>query len=321
MSSFVHPLAVVDPQAKLADDVRVGPFAVIGAGVEIGAGTEVGAGAHIQGPTRIGRGNRIFPQAAIGFDPQDLRFRGEPVWLEIGDNNILREFCTISRGTVGGGGVTRVGNQNLIMAYVHIAHDCQIGSRVVLVNNTQFAGHVEVGDDATVSTFCAVHQYCRIGRHAYLGAYTVLTMDALPYVKTVGMNASVYGLNSIGLRRKGFSREQVARLNRAVRLLVRSGLNTRQALERLRAELAGEPEVDHLIQFVESSRRGVHKTMPKGMERSSGGADPSEAVADPDAPAESADDAAGAGAGKNGAAAAAEPVSAGARSGGPEGQG
>ncbi len=301
MSSYVHPLAVVDPQAKLAADVRVGPFAVIGAQVEIGEGTEIGAGAHIQGPTRIGRGNRIFPQAAVGFDPQDLRFRGEPVWLEIGDNNILREFCTISRGTVGGGGVTRIGNQNLIMAYVHIAHDCQIGSRVVLVNNTQFAGHVEVGDDASISAFCAVHQYCRIGRHAYLGAYTVLTMDALPFVKTVGMNASNYGLNSIGLRRKGFSREQVARLNQALRLLARSGLNTRQALERMRAEVGGDPEVDHLIHFVETSRRGVHKAVPKGMERSSGGADPSEAVPDGEA---------GQGTAANGADSAAEPVSA-----------
>jgi UDP-N-acetylglucosamine acyltransferase len=279
MSSHVHPLASVDPGAKLGDNVRVGPFAVIGPGVEIGDGTEVGAGAHIQGPTRIGRDNHIYPQAAVGFDPQDLRFRGEPVWLEIGDNNILREFCTISRGTVGGGGVTRIGDQNLIMAYVHIAHDCQIGSRVVLVNNTQFAGHVEVHDDASTSAFCAVHQYCRIGRHAYLGAYTVLTMDALPFVKTVGMNASCYGLNTIGLRRKGFSREQVARLDQALRLLTRSGLNTRQALERMRAELAGEPAVDHFIDFIAGSRRGVHKTLPRGMERSSGGAGDEEAAA------------------------------------------
>ena len=267
MTSHIHPLAHVDPGAILGDDVRVGPFAVIGAGVEIGDGTEIGAGAQIQGPTRIGRGNRIFPQTAIGFDPQDLKYQGEPVRLEIGDQNTIREFCTVSRGTAAGGAVTRIGSHNLLMAYVHIAHDCQLGDRTVFANLATLAGHVEVHDDAIVGAFCTVHQFARIGRHAYLGAYTVMSKDALPFVKTVGVKPACYGINTIGLKRKGFSSAQVARLGRAYRLLTRSGLNTRQALARMREELGGDPEVDHFIAFVEGSRRGVTKTVPRGMGR------------------------------------------------------
>ncbi len=267
MTSHVHALAHVDPGAALGDDVRVGPFAVIGAGVEIGDGTEIGAGAQIQGPTRIGRGNRIFPQTAIGFDPQDLKYQGEPVRLEIGDHNMIREFCTVSRGTAAGGAVTRIGSHNLLMAYVHIAHDCQLGDRTVFANLATLAGHVEVHDDAIVGAFCTVHQFARIGRHAYLGAYTVLSKDALPFVKTVGVKPACYGINTIGLKRKGFSSDQVARLGRAFRLLARSGLNTRQALARMREELGGDPEVDHFIAFIAGSRRGVTKAVPRGMGR------------------------------------------------------
>jgi len=270
MTTHVHPLAHVDPGAVLGDEVRVGPFAVIGAGVEIGDGTEIGAGAQIQGPTRIGRGNRIFPQTAIGFDPQDLKYQGEPVRLEIGDHNTIREFCTVSRGTAAGGAVTRIGSHNLLMAYVHIAHDCQLGDRTVFANLATLAGHVEVHDDAIVGAFCTVHQFARIGRHAYLGAYTVMSKDALPFVKTVGVKPACYGINSIGLKRKGFSGAQVARLGRAFRLLARSGLNTRQALARMREELGGDPEVDHFIAFIEGSRRGVTKTVPRGMGRGAG---------------------------------------------------
>jgi UDP-N-acetylglucosamine acyltransferase len=240
---------------------------VIGPGVEIGDGCEIGAAAQIQGPTRIGRGNRIFPQTAIGFDPQDLKYRGEPVRLEIGDHNVIREFCTVSRGTVAGGGVTRIGSHNLLMAYVHIAHDCQLGDRTVFANLATLAGHVEVHDDATVGAFCTVHQFARIGRHAYLGAYTVMSKDALPFVKTVGVKPACYGINSIGLKRKGFDGAQVALLGKAFRLLARSGLNTRQALERIREELGGDPHVDHFIAFIESSRRGVIKAVPRGMGR------------------------------------------------------
>ena len=270
VGDLIHPLASVDPAARLGEGVRVGPFAVIGPGVEIGDGTEVGAGAQIYGPTRIGRENRISPQAAIGFEPQDLKFQGEEVRLEIGDRNQFREFCTIHRGTAKGGGVTRIGSDNLFMVYTHVAHDCQVGSRVIFANNATLAGHVEIHDDANISAFSAVHQFCRVGRHAYVGGYSVVTMDALPFVKTVGLKPACYGLNSIGLKRKGVPPETIARLDQAYRILVRSHLNTAQALERLRAELAGDPEVDYLIAFVESAKRGVYKSLPRGGGRGGG---------------------------------------------------
>lgn len=270
--SGIHPLAFVDPAARLGDGVKVGPFAVIGADVEIGDGTEVGAGAQIQGPTKIGRENRIYPQAAIGFDPQDLKFQGEEVRLEIGDRNLFREFCTVHRGTSKGGGITRVGDDGLFMAYTHIAHDCQVGSRVIFANNATLAGHVEVHDDANISAFSSVHQFCRVGRHAYVGGYTVATLDALPFVKTVGQKPACYGLNSIGLKRKGVPAETIRKLEAAYRILVRSRLPTPKAVEQIRAELAGDPDVDYLIAFVESSQRGVIKSPPRGGSR--GGGDP-----------------------------------------------
>ncbi|MDP9122917.1 MAG: acyl-ACP--UDP-N-acetylglucosamine O-acyltransferase [Acidobacteriota bacterium] len=264
MSSYIHPMAQVDPDAALGEGVRVGAFAVIGPGVEIAAGTEVGSGAQVQGPARIGRDNRIFPLACIGFEPQDLKFRGEEVRLEIGDRNQFRELTTIHRGTVHGGGVTRIGDDNLFMAYSHVGHDSQVGSRTVFSNNATLAGHVEVHDDATISAFSAVHQFCRVGRHAYVGGYSVITMDALPFVKTVGQKPACYGLNSIGLKRKGFSAGSVRSLGVAVRLLVRSGLNTEQAMARMRAELAGDADVDYLLAFISSAKRGIHKSLPRG---------------------------------------------------------
>jgi len=264
MTPSIHPLAFVDPTAQLADGVRVGPFAVIGPEVEIGDGTEIGGGAHVYGPAKIGRDNRIHPHACIGFEPQDLKFRGERVSLEIGDRNQFREMCTVHRGTAKGGAVTRIGSDNLFMAYTHVAHDCQVGSRTVFANNATLAGHVEVHDDASISAFTSVHQFCRVGRHAYVGGYSVVTMDALPFAKTVGLKPAFYGLNKIGLSRKGVDADSIGKLDRALRLLVRSGLNTAQALERIREELAGDPEVDYLVAFVESAQRGVHKSMPRG---------------------------------------------------------
>lgn len=264
MSGLIHPTAVIDPSARLGEGVRVGPYAVIGAGVTIGDGTEIGAAAQVQGPTQIGRENRIFPQAAIGFEPQDLKFRGEEVFLEIGDRNQFREFCTVHRGTAKGGGVTRVGSDGLFMAYTHIAHDCQVGDRVIFANNATLAGHVEVHDDASISAFSSVHQFCRVGRHAYVGGYSVVTMDALPFVKTVGQKPAFYGLNSIGLKRKGFDPETLKHLDAALRILVRSRLNTAQALEKIRAEVPGDPYVADLVAFIESAKRGIHKSPPKG---------------------------------------------------------
>jgi UDP-N-acetylglucosamine acyltransferase len=262
MATEIHPTAVVDPGAELADGVTVGPHAVIGARVTIGEGTEVGAGAHIQGPTTLGRENRVFPHATLGFDPQDLKFGGEETRLEVGDRNHFREFVTVHRGTAHGRSLTTVGSDNLFMVYTHIAHDCIVGDRVVMANCATLAGHVEVESDATISAFSAVHQFCRVGRHAYIGGYSVITMDALPYVKTVGAKPLVYGLNSIGLKRKGFDGEALERLRRAYRLLVESKLNTTQALEQIRQEVGGHGEVDHLVAFVESAQRGVIKARP-----------------------------------------------------------
>jgi UDP-N-acetylglucosamine acyltransferase len=258
----VHPTAVIDPSARLADGVKVGPHAVVGARVEIGEGTEVGAEAQIQGPARIGRDNRISSFAALGFPPQDLKFGGEEVFLEVGDRNQFREFTTVHRGTAKGGGTTRIGSDNLFMVYTHVAHDCQVGSRTVFANNATLAGHVEVHDDATISAFTSVHQFCRVGRHAYVGAYTVVVMDALPFVKTVGQKAACYGINTIGLTRKGMAPETIRRLDRAYRLLVRSRLSTEQAVARIGEELAGDAEIDYLLAFIAGSQRGIHKSTP-----------------------------------------------------------
>lgn len=267
----IHPSAVVAPAAELGRGVTVGPNAVIGPKVVLGDGTEVGAGAQVYGPAEIGRDNRIFPMAAIGFEPQDLKFKGEETRLLVGDRNHFREFTTIHRGTSFGGGVTTIGDDNLFMAYSHVAHDCRVGSRCVFTNSATLAGHVTVEDDAVIGAFSAVHQFTRVGTHAYIGGYSVITMDALPYVKTVGQKPLVYGVNTVGLRRKGFSREQIRRLEAALRLLTQ--LNTQQALEQLRGELAGHPEVDHLVGFIESSKRGVVKGLPRRRGGRGGGED------------------------------------------------
>ena len=270
MSQKIHPNALVDASAEIADDVEIGPFAVVGAGVVLGAGTTVGAAAQIEGPTRIGRDNRIFSHALVGFEPQDLKFRGEQTRLEIGDRNQIRELVTIHRGTSKGGGVTRIGDDNLFMAYAHVAHDCQVGSRTIFANGATLAGHVEVHDDASISAFSAVHQFCRVGRHAYVGGYSVITQDALPFVKTVGAKPACYGLNRIGLERKGMARETIQALDAALRALLRSGRNLSDALEVVRREHGGVPEVDELVRFIETAKRGVIRALP-GQKRARGG--------------------------------------------------
>jgi UDP-N-acetylglucosamine acyltransferase len=218
----------------------------------------------VLGPCSIGRDNRIFPYACIGFEPQDLKYGGEATRLEVGDRNHFREFTTIHRGTEKGGGVTTIGSDNLFMAYVHVAHDCHVGSRTIFANNATLAGHVEVHDDANVSAFTSVHQFCRVGRHAYVGGYSVVVMDALPFAKTVGGKPAFYGVNSIGMKRKGFDDERVRRVERALELLTRSKLNTAQALLKIREELGGDadPDVEYLVEFVETAKRGVHKSLP-----------------------------------------------------------
>jgi UDP-N-acetylglucosamine acyltransferase len=256
----IHPTAIVDPQARLADSVRVGPFAVIGPEVEIGEETDVGAHVVIEGPTRIGCRNRLFPFCTIGLIPQDLKFRGERSEVIIGDDNRIREFVSIHRGTEGGGALTKLGNFNLLMAYVHIAHDCLLGDSIILGNGATLAGHVLIEDHATVGAFCGVHQFCRIGRHAFIGGYTVITQDVLPFSRTVHeRGARVYGVNVVGMRRRGFDDQRIERIHQAVRLLTQSKLNTTQALEKIRATLDQNVDIEALVRFVETAERGVVK--------------------------------------------------------------
>jgi UDP-N-acetylglucosamine acyltransferase len=266
----IHPKAVVDESSHIEPGVSIGPYAIVGADVWIAAGTSVGAGAHLQGPTRIGKDNRIFPGACLGFDPQDLKYQGEETTLEVGDRNAFREMCTVNRGTEGGGGVTRIGNDNLFMAYSHIAHDSIVGNGTVFGNNAALAGHVEVGDGATISAFSGVQQFCRVGREAYIGGFTGLNMDALPFVKTVGVKPACYGVNRIGLERHGFSADVIEALSAALRILTRSGLGLAKALDAIRREHGSVAEVEEMVRFVEGSRRGVVKGLP-GRRGSRGG--------------------------------------------------
>lgn len=255
-----HPTAIIDPQAKIASSVTVGPYAVIEAGVEIGDDTEVMAHAVIQGPTRLGRRNRVFPYAALGFPCQDLKYGGEPTRLEIGDDNILREYITVHRGTVDGGGATRIGHHNFLMAYVHIAHDCRLGDHIIMANGASLAGHVEIGDHASVGAFCGIHQHCRIGAYSFLGSYSVVNQDILPYSKTSAARPlEVYGTNRLGLERRGLSPEELKELDAAFRLLTRSKLNTTQALEAIESRGFKSEHVRALLGFIRSSQRGVAK--------------------------------------------------------------
>lgn len=262
MSKEIHGSAVVDPTAELGDGVIIGPHAVIGADVSLGEGTQVGAGAQVYGPSRFGRENRIFPHACVGFEPQDLKFGGGETYLEVGDGNRFREFCTVHRGTEEGGGLTSIGDNNLFMAYTHVAHDCHVGSRTVFSNAATLAGHVQIDDESTIGAFSAVHQFCRVGLHAYIGGYTVVTKDALPWVKTVGIKPACYGVNTIGLERKELDEGTIKLISAAIRLLLRSNLNTSQAIDRMREDLDDADEIDYLIDFLQSSQRGVITALP-----------------------------------------------------------
>lgn len=263
MSVLIHPTAVVDSEAELGTGVTVGPYAVIGAGVLLGDRCEVGAHAVVQGPSNFGAENRIFPHANVGSEPQDKKFGGGETRLEVGDRNLFREFATVNRGTEGGGGLTSMGNDNLMMAYSHVAHDCHVGNEVVFANSGTLAGHVDVGDFSTIGAFCAVHQFCRVGRYAYLGGATIATMDVLPFSLTVGHKARCMGLNKIGLQRRGFTPEQIKELDGAYRTLLHSKLNTSQALEQLRSGNV-DGSIGELIDFVAASERGVIKAGRSG---------------------------------------------------------
>lgn len=256
----VHPTAIIHPDAKVPASCKVGPYCVIGAEVELGEKCHLVSHVAIEGPSKIGEDNGFFPFSSIGMAPQDLSYAGEPTRLEIGDHNEIREFVTISRGTVKGGGLTRVGSHSLIMAYVHIAHDCFIGSHVIMANAATLGGHVTVEDWVTVGALCPVHQFVRIGMHSYIGGGTTVTRDVLPFSKTAAeRNTHAFGLNAIGLERRGFSKERIQRIHHAYKLLLASKLNTTQALERLKSEPDRGEDVDMLIRFIESSERGVIK--------------------------------------------------------------
>ncbi|MCG6964104.1 MAG: acyl-ACP--UDP-N-acetylglucosamine O-acyltransferase [Acidobacteria bacterium] len=254
----IHPTAVIHPQAELGNDVEIGPYTVIEEGVELGDGCRVGPFSRLTGLTQIGPKNVFESHCSVGAPPQDLKYGGEPTRLIIGSNNVFREFVTLHRGTPGGGAVTRIGDDGLYMAYVHIAHDCQIGRSTIFANGATLAGHVEVGDRATIGAFSAVHQFCRVGDYAFLGGFTVATKDCLPFMKTVGSRpARCFGPNTIGLERLGFAPDQRLALKAAWRLLHNPKLPTGEALAQVEDQLGEQREIKVLLEFIHSSHRGV----------------------------------------------------------------
>ena len=254
----IHPTAVIDPRARIANDVEIGPYVVIDGDVEIGPGCEVGAFCRIEGPSTIGAGTRFVSRCSIGAPPQDISYRGDPTRLEIGARNLFREFVTVHRGTTKGGGITRIGNDGLYMAYVHVAHDCQVGDSVIFANNGTLAGHVEVGRFAHVGALSAVHQFCHVGEYAFIGGGTIATKDCLPFMKTVGSRpARCFGPNSIGLERKGFSSERREAIKQAWRLLHSPKLTTTEARARIAAELGASVDAQRIVEFMSTSQRGV----------------------------------------------------------------
>ena len=256
----IHPTAIVDSKSKIHPSCEIGPYCVIGPGVELGEGCRLVSHVAIEGPTKIGANNRFFPFTSMGMAPQDITYAGEPTRLEIGAHNVIREFVTINRGTVKGGGCTRVGDHDLIMAYTHIAHDCQVGSHIIIANAATLGGHVTVEDWATVGALCPVHHFVRIGRYSFIGGGTTVTQDVLPFSKTSAERGThAYGLNAVGLERRGFSKERIGKIHHAYRVLLASKLNTSQAIEKLKAEADLGEDVAMLIGFIEVSERGVIK--------------------------------------------------------------
>lgn len=256
----IHAQAIVASGAKLAPGVKVGAYAIVGEEVELGEGCVLHPHATVSGPAKYGRNNVFYSFCAIGGDPQDYTFRGERTELVVGDRNIFREYVTVSRGTKKGGGVTRIGNENFFLAYSHVGHDDQIGNQTLFVNGATLAGHVAVEDFAAIGSFSVVHQFCRVGRYAYVGACTVITQDVPPFSRVVTERETrSYGVNSIGLERKGFSKERLQSLTRAFRLLSRSKMNTTQAIAEMRTSLSGSDDVQELIRFIESAERGIVK--------------------------------------------------------------
>jgi UDP-N-acetylglucosamine acyltransferase len=255
--SGIDPRAIVSPQAELAADVTVGAYAVIEAGVTIGAGTSVGPHAVVKGPTTIGAGNRIFQFASIGDAPQDLKYKGEPTKLVIGDRNVFREFTTMNRGTVTGGGVTTIGDDNLFMAYTHVAHDCHVGNRCVMANYATLGGHVELGDWVIMGGYAGIHQFTKVGAHAFLGNNAAVTRDVPPYIMAVGSPAVPHSINSEGLKRRGFTEAQIRNLKNAYRVLYRSDLKLADAVAELKKRAETQPELRIFVDFIGESTRSL----------------------------------------------------------------
>ena len=254
---MIHPSAIIDPQAEIGADVTIGPFCVIGAGVSIGDGCKIGPHVVIEGPTTIGRDNTIHSFAAIGGAPQDKKFHGESVRLEIGDRNLFREYCTVNRGTVDGGGVTRIGSDNWIMAYVHIAHDCQVGSHTIFANAASLAGHVTIDDHVILGGFTLIHQFCQVGAHAFTSMGSIINRDVPPYVMVAGNFAEPKGINSEGLRRRGFSSDRIASIKRAFKLIYKSGLLLADAQTQLAQATNDEPDLQLMVDFIARSQRSL----------------------------------------------------------------
>ena len=259
MTFYKHETAIISDGAKIGDGCHIGPFCTIGGNVELGSGVRLESHVVVDGQTKIGDETQIFPFVSIGLAPQDLKYAGEPTGTEIGKQNHIREFVTIHRGTEGGGGMTRIGDRNLLMAQAHVAHDCQLGSEIIMANAATLAGHVEVADRASVGAYSGVHQFCRVGLEAFIGGYSVVVKDAMPYATIQGNHAKCYGLNSVGMRRRGYPKETIDHLNHAFRLLLSSKLNTTQAVERISAEISSSKEVDLLLDFIKHAKRGVVK--------------------------------------------------------------
>jgi UDP-N-acetylglucosamine acyltransferase len=256
----IHPTAVVHPEVRIPDSCTIGPFCTVGAGVEMGEECELVSHVVLEGPTRLGSHNKIYPFSAVGIGPQDLSYRGEPTRLEIGDRNMIREYVTIHRGTVKGGQLTKIGSDCLIMAYAHIAHDCFIADHVIMANAATLAGHVTVEEWAVVGALCPVHQFVRVGAHSYIGGGTTITQDVLPFSKTSAVReVHAYGANAVGLERRGFSKERVKKIQQAFRVLLASKLNTSQAIERIRSQGELGEDVEMLVKFIQSSERGILK--------------------------------------------------------------
>jgi UDP-N-acetylglucosamine acyltransferase len=257
--SNIHPTAVVSPRARIGRDCYVGPYAIVGDEVELANGVRLESHCVIDGHTSVGEGTHVFPFVSIGLAPQDLKYKGEASETRVGRRNRIREFVTIHRGTAGGGMLTQTGDDCLIMAQAHIAHDCLLGNGVIMANAATLAGHVVIEDRANIGAYSGVHQFCRVGQEAYVGGYSVVVKDALPFALTVGNHARCYGLNVTGMKRRAYSRESIASLHHAFHLLLSAKLNTTQALERIRDEITGSKEVEELVRFIEGSQRGVIK--------------------------------------------------------------